>query len=100
MLVYDDGVMSDKLRVYDSGAQVSTTEDMYRTLVEYRTGDVLAPKLDKAEALAVETSHFVKVIRGQEEPISDGEMGIKVVRIIEAAQNSLRCGGAPVEVEG
>ncbi len=99
MLVYDDGEMSDKLRVYDSGAQARTTEDMYRTLVEYRTGDVLAPKLEKAEALAVETAHFVNVVRGLEDPISGGELGVKVVKIIEAAQRSLRCGGVPVEVE-
>jgi predicted dehydrogenase len=100
MLVYDDLEMDDKLKVYDSGARLSDSkESMYRTFVEYRTGDVLAPKLEKAEALAVETTHFVNVVRGLEEPVSTGEMGLRVVRIIEAAQRSLSCGGAAVEVE-
>ncbi|MFN0093450.1 MAG: Gfo/Idh/MocA family protein [Dehalococcoidia bacterium] len=99
MLVYDDGEATEKLKVYDSGARLcASKEDIYRTLVEYRTGDVVAPKLDRAEALAVETSHFVRVVRGQEEPISGGMLGVEVVRIIEAAQESLRRGGVPVEV--
>ena len=100
MLVYDDAELDDKLRVYDSGAQLAASrEAMYRTFVEYRTGDVLIPKLEKGEALAVEMKHFVNVIRGLEAPISGGELGIEVVRVIEAAQRSLRNGGAAVEVE-
>ena len=100
MLVYDDGEMDDKLRVYDSGAQLAASrEAMYRTFVEYRTGDVLIPKLEKAEALAVEMKHFINVVRGFEAPISGGELGIEVVRVIEAAQRSLRMGGTAVEVE-
>ncbi|MBI2765289.1 MAG: Gfo/Idh/MocA family oxidoreductase [Chloroflexi bacterium] len=99
MLVYDDGEASEKLKVYDSGAKLcATDEDIYRTLVEYRTGDVLAPRLEKAEALAVEVAHFENVVRGLEAPLSGGELGLKVVRIIEAAQRSLLSGGHPVEV--
>ena len=95
-----DAELDDKLRVYDSGAQLAASrEAMYRTFVEYRTGDVLIPKLEKGEALAVEMKHFVNVIRGLEAPISGGELGIEVVRVIEAAQRSLRNGGAAVEVE-
>lgn len=99
MLVYDDGEASEKLRVYDSGASLcASREDMYRTFVEYRTGDVVAPKLDKTEALAAETSQFIRSVRGMEAPVSGGELGLEVVRIIEAAQRSLAAGGAPVEV--
>ncbi len=99
MLVYDDAEADDKLKVYDSGARLATSqEDIYRTLVEYRTGDVLIPRLEKAEALAAETAHFAAVIRGEEELISGAALGVEVVRIISAAQESLLRGGIPVEV--
>lgn len=100
MAVYDDLEPSEKLKLYDSGADlVQTQEEMYRSLVEYRTGDVLAPKLDKAEALAVEWDHFVNVAAGREESISGPQLGIEVVSIIEAAERSLRSGGLPMTVE-
>lgn len=100
MLVYDDMEPSEKLKLYDSGADlVQTQEDMYRSLLEYRTGDVLVPRLEKAEALAVEWEHFVDVIGGRATSISDGALGVEVVSIIEAAERSLRCGGVPMEVE-
>jgi len=99
MLVFDDMEASEKLRVYDSGAKLCASEDeIYRSLVEYRTGDVVAPKLDKTEALAAETGHMANVIRGLEEPISDGAFGLEVVRILAAAQASLDLKGVPVEV--
>ena len=100
MLVFDDMESSEKLRVYDSGARLCASEDeIYQTLVEYRTGDVVAPKLDKAEALAVETGHIANVVRGLEAPISDGAFGLEVVKILAAAQRSLESGGMPVEVQ-
>jgi len=99
MLVYDDIEPDEKLKVYDCGAQVVTDlEELYGRFVETRTGDVLAPKLDKVEALARELGHFVNVVRGVEAPISGGEFGLRVVKIIEAAQHSLRNGGIPVAV--
>jgi predicted dehydrogenase len=99
MLVYDDGEASEKLRVYDSGAELcASREDMYRTFVEYRTGDVVAPRLEKTEALAAETAQFVRAVRGLEAPVSGGALGLEVVRIIAAAQESLGRGGSPVEV--
>ena len=99
MLVYDDIEPDEKLKVYDCGAQVVTdVEELYGRFVETRTGDVLAPKLDKVEALAREVGHFVNVVRGVEAPISGGEFGLRVVKIIEAAQHSLRNGGIPVAV--
>lgn len=103
MLVYDDVEASEKLKVYDSGAHLvatqTTSEEVYRRMVEYRTGDVLSPRLEKTEALAAEIQHFVRVVRGEEAAISCGARGLEVVRIIEAAQRSLARGGMPVEVE-
>lgn len=99
MLVYDDIETVEKLKVYDCGARVITdVEDLYGRLVEYRTGDVLAPRLDNTEALTVEVDHFVDVVRGNAAPISDGNLGLRVVQILEAAQRSLANGGRPEEV--
>ncbi len=99
MLVYDDMESSEKLKIYDSGAElVSTQDDAYRTFMEYRTGDILVPKLDRTEALAVEWDHVVRVVKGEAEAISGGEFGVEVVRVLEAAERSMRSGGIPVEV--
>lgn len=99
MLVYDDIEPDEKLKVYDCGAQIATdVEEIYGRLVEYRTGDVLSPRLDKTEALANEMDHFLGVVRGDEASVSDGAFGLEVVRIIDAAQRSLVNGGAPEKV--
>lgn len=94
MIVYDDMDMSEKVKVYDSGAALSNDPDhIYSTMVEYRTGDMYAPKLDKAEALAVECRHFVDCIRDGTEPISGAALATQTVAILEAADRSLRLGG-------
>jgi len=70
MIVYDDMEMSEKIKVYDSGAHLNNDpEHIYRTMVEYRTGDMYAPKLDKAEALAIECAHFVDCVSEGASPI-------------------------------
>jgi len=97
MIVYDDMEMSEKVKVYDSGVQlgrdVSPQEHIYSTMVEYRTGDMYAPKLDKTEALAVECAHFIACIREGATPISGALLGARTVSVIEAADRSLRAGG-------
>lgn len=98
MLVFDDVEASEKVRIYDAGAELKTREDIYRSQVEYRTGDVIAPRLEKTEALAAECAHFARVVRGIEEPVSDGRFGLAVVKVLQAAQRSLNMGGVPVEV--
>ena len=95
MVVYDDMDMSEKVKVYDSGAHLcNDPEHIYRTMVEYRTGDMYAPKLDKVEALAVECAHFISCIREGTPPISGASLGLQTVRILEAANRSLHAGGA------
>ncbi len=99
MVVYDDMEQSEKVKLYDSGAdRVQTKEDAYRAFVEYRTGDVLVPRLEKAEALAVECDHFLDVIAGAPS-ISGADLGLDVVRILHAAQLSMQSRGCPQEVE-
>ncbi|HYD47451.1 MAG TPA: Gfo/Idh/MocA family oxidoreductase [Terriglobales bacterium] len=98
MLVYDDMETTEKIRVYDRGIRVTGEDSLYRTLVDYRTGDMWAPKLDNREALAVECEHFVECIRTGREPLSSAAAGLRVVRLLELASRSLAIGGNKVAV--
>jgi predicted dehydrogenase len=98
MLVYDDMEPSEKVRVYDSGIKVTTQEGIYATLVDYRTGDMWAPKLEFGEALAVECAHFVDCVRFKKVPWSSGAAGLTVVKVLDAASRSLAAKGTRVTV--
>lgn len=99
MIVYDDIEMSEKVKIYDKGIDVvESPEDIRKLRIGYRTGDLWVPNLDAKEALAVEVEHFAKCIDGGEQPLTDGKMGLTVVRILEAADASLREQGRPVRL--
>jgi predicted dehydrogenase len=98
MLVYNDMEPSEKVRVYDRGVRVTTEESIHKTLVDYRTGDMWAPKLENREALAVECEHFVECVRFNKVPWSNGVAGLNVVRLLEATQESIVKGGVKVQV--
>lgn len=99
MIVYDDLEASEKLKVYDKGIIVTnTTDDIYKLLISYRTGDLWSPKTDDTEALQVEVSHFVKCLSGLEQPLTSGKQGLQIVRILEAANISMLRNGAPVDL--
>jgi predicted dehydrogenase len=95
-VVYNDMEASEKVRVYDRGVQVTTQEGVYNRLIDYRSGDMWAPKLEPREALAVETAHFLECIRFRRMPRSSGQAGLLVVRLLEAAERSLAAGGGRV----
>lgn len=100
MVVYDDMQPSEKIKVYDSG--VSFTDDpakIYQLRVGYRAGDMLAPKLDGSEALRVAAEHFVNCIETGAAPATDGQMGLRVVELIEAATSSMRGKGETVYLQ-
>lgn len=101
MLVYDDMEPSEKLRVYDKGVSflsdaADPTERQYRPLVSYRSGDMWVPQIKMREALASEVENVVLAINGRETLTVSGEDGTRVVRILEAAEQSIRASGAPV----
>ena len=98
MLVYNDMEPSEKVRVYDRGVRVTTEEGIHKTLVDYRTGDMWAPKLELREALAVECEHFVECVRFNKIPWSNAAAGLNVVRLLEAGAKSLAKNGARVAV--
>ena len=97
MIVYDDIEPTEKIRVYDSGVtrneRALTEEETYKTLVSYRTGDVWVPKLDSTEALRYVAAEFLESISGGRPTVSDGAAGLRVVRLLEAAQQSINDGG-------
>ncbi len=98
MVVYDDMEPSEKVRVYDRGVDVKEEESVYKTLVQYRTGDMFAPHIDGTEALTRMTAEFVDSMRNGKRPTADGESGLNVVRILEAAELSMRSGGRRVDL--
>ena len=98
MVVYDDLEQSEKLKIYDSGVRLSNDpKEIHRLMVAYRIGDMVAPRLDTGEALLTETAHFADCIQAGRTPITDGEMGLHVVNILEAASQSMRQRGQPIE---
>ncbi len=101
MIVYNDMENTEKIKVYDSGVELNTGDKdiLYDTLVQYRTGDMFAPKLDQTEALKTECSHFVDCIHKGETPISDGVFGLEIVRILEAAQLSMKQKGKNIKLD-
>ena len=98
MIVYDDLEPSEKIKIYDKGIELTSRESIYETLIGYRSGDMYAPKLDETEALRREVLHFVDSIQQKRPPESSGEAGLYVVRILEAASQSMALRGVPVEL--
>jgi predicted dehydrogenase len=104
MIVYDDIEPTEKIRIYDKGVTTNRDEDAsdreaaYRTLVSYRAGDVWVPKLDSTEALHHVCEEFLSAIRETRRPLTDGHAGLRVVRLLEAAQQSINEGGRPIKL--
>lgn len=101
MVVYDDLEPSEKIKVYDKGITVTgntSRESIYEMLIGYRTGDMWCPKLDGREALAIEIDHFVDCIETGARPVTDGALGLRVVRQLEAASRSMRERGRPIDI--
>jgi hypothetical protein len=69
---------------------------LYRTRVGYRTGDMWAPNLPMTEALHIEALHFLACIAGRETPITGGKMGLRIVRLLELATQSMKQRGTPI----
>lgn len=100
MILYDDLEPSEKVKIYDKGVTISQSpEAVYEMLVSYRSGDMWAPRLDSTEALATEALHFIDCIENNKQPETDGCAGLRLVRVVEAAEKSLRARGQLVEIE-
>ena len=98
MLVWDDLESDEKIRVYDRGVEIDTTEGIHKLPVSYRSGDMYAPKVNNTEALKAEAEYFLECIEKNVQPFNDGEAGLKVVRMLEATDESLKNHGGKVKI--
>jgi predicted dehydrogenase len=99
MLVWNDLEADEKIKVYDKGVKVTSREGVYNLLVNYRSGDMWAPHLEPVEALRQELGYFVECINKSQTPFNDGLAGLRVVKMLEAANHSLRHRGAAVRLD-
>jgi len=98
MVVFDDMEASEKIRIYDKGVDRAGHVVSYGDALTTRSGDILIPKISLQEPLRLECQHFVDRIRDRATPLTDGADGLRVVRVLAAAQASLEAGGAPVAI--
>lgn len=97
MLVWNDLEADEKLKVYDKGVQMSG-DGVYQLLVSYRSGDMWSPRVEQLEALKMEAAYFVDCIINDKTPFNDGIAGLHVVRMLEAADQSLRQKGKIIQL--
>jgi predicted dehydrogenase len=89
MLVWNDLEPDEKIKIYDKGVDVTNGQGVYDLLVSYRSGDIYSPKVEQTEALKLELNYFVECILNNQAPMNDGAAGLRVVRLLEAAEQSL-----------
>jgi predicted dehydrogenase len=98
MIVYNDLEPSEKVRIYDTGYEHKTEEDKNRIMVDYRTGDVFIPKLGSQEPLLGVANDFIQSINAKKEPLASAQLGLNVVKILEASQQSIKNGGKEIKL--
>lgn len=98
MLLWNDLEADEKIKVYDKGVQMKTREGVYDMLVSYRTGDMWAPQIEQTEALKLELEYFLECIATGKTPINDGHAGLRIVKMLEAADESIAKRGNIVQL--
>ncbi len=98
MVVWNDLEADEKIKVYDKGVEIKSGQGLYDLLVSYRSGDMWAPKVEQSEALSNEIRYFLSCITKNEVPFNDGIAGLRVVKLLEAADRSLAARGAAVRI--
>jgi len=96
MLVYDDTENLEKVKIFDKGVNYRDPETFGEYQLSYRAGDIVSPKLDSYEPLQAEVDDFLRCIQEGAVPRANGASGLRVVRVLEAAQRSVENGGEPV----
>lgn len=99
MILYNDLEPTEKIKIYDSGYNYSTDQEKQQVMVDYRTGDIHVPKLDTSEALSGMAKDFISCIQDKKQPLSSCELGLDVVRLLEASSKSLGLNGQEVMLE-
>jgi len=90
MVVYDHLDTENQIKIFDKGVELREDEDRYKFLVQYRTGDLLVPKVDQTEPLEIACQHFINCIVKGETPLTDGVAGLQVVQLLEAAEEFMQ----------
>lgn len=98
MVLFNDMEPTEKVKVYDTGYEAKTEEEINRMLVDYRTGDIYIPQIERTEALSLMAQDFINSIKENRQPISTAEIGLEVVRILDAAQVSIKSNGKEVQL--
>lgn len=98
MAVFDDVEANEKLRLYDKGAAYNSDYNTFAEYITLRFGDIVIPYVKVGEPLNLECQHFLECIRERKQPRSDGRDGLRVIKVLDAAQRSLKQNGAPIEL--
>jgi len=96
MLVWNDLEADEKIKVYDKGVHITSREGLYNLLVNYRSGDMWAPQVEQVEALKQELAYFIDCVSNDRTPSNDGAAGLRIVKLLEAANQSVSKRGALV----
>jgi len=99
MAVFDDLEATEKLKVYDKGAEFGSDYDTFAEYIGLRFGDITIPHVNVGEPLRLECMHFLECVRDRKQPVSDGRDGLRVIRVLDAAQQSLKNNGVPVALD-
>ena len=98
MLVFDDMENSEKIKIYNCGVDIKSTESLHNALVQYRTGDMYSPRVEQTEALAGAAREFINSINENRIPLTNAEDGLEVVKILEASEKSIKNRGKLIEL--
>jgi predicted dehydrogenase len=98
MLVWNDLEADEKIKIYDKGVNITSREGLYNLLVHYRSGDMWAPQVEQVEALSRELAYFADCITNDQTPFNDGHAGLRVVKMLEAANQSMQKRGQLVYI--
>jgi len=90
MLIFNDMESAEKIKIYDTGVDINSEDDIYNALIQYRTGDMYSPKVENRQALMLECQHFYECIIRNVPTDTSGQDGLYVVRLLEAADKSMR----------
>ena len=99
MILYNDLEPTEKIKIYDTGYNYKTDEEKKKVLVDYRTGDIHVPKLNTAEALSGMAGDFISCITEGRKPVSSTEIGLQVIKILEASNKSIKNNGCEVLIK-
>jgi len=98
MLVWNDLEADEKVKIYDKGVNIENREGVYDLLIKYRSGDMWAPRVEQSEALKAEIEYFIDCVLNDQVPFNDGRAGLRVVKILEASNESLKNNGKMIKL--